>query len=154
MVNDYKYLAVTATINGIMFRRLMSIAEGETEHMCIECPQSPSELLQMARRSMCNFNYGDINPIDKPLCGLYVYPRDYVTEMTARMGLAARLGILREELKEPLFATPMEAAVFGLEDTKFGYYLDGYYVEFMTYTHDELDDIYYIHYIIEVDKER
>lgn len=153
MVRKYKYIAATAAIKGVYFRRMMRISQGDTDMMRIDdIPRYPRDLAKMSKRYMRS------GISDKLLHGLYIYPHDYITDKTARMGLAARLKMAPDELKEPLFESDMEAAVYGLEAEKIdghilGYTLDNFTVMYMTYKHDELDDIYYIHYIIEAKKE-
>lgn len=137
-VNYYK--SITVPIAGISYRQLVEISTGELKPLTVDVigyiPRCPVDLAELAKQYMCQPQF---------------YPRDYMTDKTARMGLAARLKRECSDISEPKFNNEMDAAVYGLiKKTKLDndYYMFGSMrVYYMYVDYDGVDDMYYIYYI-------
>lgn len=137
-------MIVITSIDGIKYRRIASLAKGEMTVKLDYIPRTPKDLVKYFKAS----------------CHIWVFPRKYLTPNTARSGLAHRLKCEIDDITHPSFENAMDAAAYGLtegyENGVFISYMSvwqGLDVEYMFEKYDELDDKYYIYYILRVSEE-
>lgn len=135
---------VVSSIDGVKYRRLASLAKGEKTVKLDYVPRTPKDLVKYFKAS----------------CHIWIFPRRYLTPNTARSGLAHRLKCEVNDIAPPSFGNAMDAAAYGLtegyENGVFISYMfvwQGLDVEYMLEKYDELDDKYYIYYILRVSEE-